>query len=54
MGQGNLTFSPLGMATVAAAIDSGAVRAPRLVTGAPDDALPRHRCPPRSSTTCAG
>ena len=40
MGQGNLTFSPLGMASVAAAIDSGAVHAPRLVTGAPDDALP--------------
>ena len=34
MGQNNLTFSPLGMATVAAAIDSGAVRAPRLVAGA--------------------
>jgi cell division protein FtsI/penicillin-binding protein 2 len=40
MGQGRLTFSPLGMATVAASIDSGAVRAPRLVAGAPDDRLP--------------
>jgi hypothetical protein len=40
MGQGRLTFSPLGMASVAASIDSGAVRAPRLVAGAPDDALP--------------
>jgi hypothetical protein len=37
MGQGKLTFSPLGMATVAASIDSGVVRAPRLVAGAPDD-----------------
>ena len=45
MGQNNLTFSPLGMATVAAAIDSGAVRAPRLVTGAPDDRLPATQLP---------
>jgi cell division protein FtsI/penicillin-binding protein 2 len=37
IGQGRLTFSPLGMAQVAAAIDSGTVRAPRLVQGAPDD-----------------
>ena len=37
IGQGRVTFSPLGMATVAAAVDSGSVRAPRLVTGAPDD-----------------
>jgi cell division protein FtsI/penicillin-binding protein 2 len=39
IGQGRVTFSPLGMATVAAAVDSGSVRAPRLVTGAPDDHL---------------
>ena len=39
IGQGRVTFSPLGMATVAAAIDSGSVRAPRLVTGAPDDRI---------------
>jgi hypothetical protein len=39
IGQGRVTFSPLGMATVAAAIDSGAVHAPRLVAGAPDDRL---------------
>jgi Penicillin binding protein transpeptidase domain/Penicillin-binding Protein dimerisation domain len=39
MGQGRVTFSPLGMADVAAAIDSGSVRAPRLVTGAPDDQI---------------
>ncbi|MGZ4434949.1 MAG: penicillin-binding transpeptidase domain-containing protein [Trebonia sp.] len=43
MGQGRLTFSPLGMATVAASIDSGTVRAPRLVAGAPDDRLPTSR-----------
>jgi hypothetical protein len=39
IGQGSVTFSPLGMATVAAAIDSGMVRAPRLVAGAPDDSI---------------
>jgi cell division protein FtsI/penicillin-binding protein 2 len=39
IGQGRVTFSPLGMATVAAAVDSGSVRAPRLVTGAPDDRI---------------
>ncbi len=45
IGQGRVTFSPLGMATVAAAIDSGVVRAPRLVVGARDDALPTSRLP---------
>jgi cell division protein FtsI/penicillin-binding protein 2 len=40
IGQGRVTFSPLGMATVAAAVDSGSVRAPRLVAGAPDDRVP--------------
>jgi cell division protein FtsI/penicillin-binding protein 2 len=45
IGQGNVTFSPLGMATVAAAIDSGVVRAPRLVTGAPDDKVPTSQLP---------
>lgn len=39
IGQGTVTFSPLGMATVAAAIDSGSVRAPRLVDGAADDRI---------------
>jgi hypothetical protein len=39
MGQGNVTFSPLGMADVAAAIDSGSARAPRLVAGAADDQI---------------
>ncbi len=33
------------MATVAAAIDSGMVRAPRLVTGAPDDTIPASPLP---------
>ena len=47
MGQGRLTFSPLGMASVAAAIDSGVVRAPRLVAGAPDDQVPASRLPAR-------
>jgi cell division protein FtsI/penicillin-binding protein 2 len=37
IGQAEVTFSPLGMAAVAAAVDSGTVRAPRLVDGAPDD-----------------
>jgi hypothetical protein len=45
IGQGSLTFSPLGMAQVAAAIDSGTVRAPRLVQGAPDDTRPSSRLP---------
>ena len=33
IGQGNVTFSPLGMATVAAAIASGSARPPTLVQG---------------------
>ena len=45
IGQGRVTFSPLGMAQVAAAIDSGVQRAPRLVTGAPDDHGPSSRLP---------
>ncbi len=40
IGQGRVTFSPLGMAQVAAAIDSGVVRAPRLMQGAPDGTQP--------------
>lgn len=39
IGQGNITFSALGMATVAAAVDSGVVHAPRLIAGAPDDSI---------------
>jgi cell division protein FtsI/penicillin-binding protein 2 len=45
IGQGRVTFSPLGMAQVAAAIDSGVVRPPRLVAGAPDDSAPSHKLP---------
>ncbi|MDE3131564.1 MAG: hypothetical protein KGL16_10465 [Acidobacteriota bacterium] len=45
IGQGTITFSALGMATVAAAIDSGVVRAPRLVAGAPDDTIPASPLP---------
>jgi len=45
IGQGRVTFSPLGMATVAAAVDSGSVRAPRLVVGAPDDRIAPARLP---------
>jgi cell division protein FtsI/penicillin-binding protein 2 len=37
IGQGRVLTSPLNMAMVAAAVDTGTVRAPRLVTGAPDD-----------------
>ncbi|MGH3304948.1 MAG: penicillin-binding transpeptidase domain-containing protein [Streptosporangiaceae bacterium] len=40
IGQGQVLVSPLGMAMVAAAVDSGQVRAPRLVAGAPDDRVP--------------
>jgi cell division protein FtsI/penicillin-binding protein 2 len=47
IGQGRVLVSPLNMAMVAAAVDTGTVRAPRLVTGAPDDSaatstLPRN------------
>lgn len=37
IGQGRVLVSPLNMAIVAAAVDTGHVRAPRLVTGAADD-----------------
>jgi cell division protein FtsI/penicillin-binding protein 2 len=45
IGQGSVTFSALGMATVAAAVDSGVVHAPRLVVGAPDDSIPSSKLP---------
>jgi cell division protein FtsI/penicillin-binding protein 2 len=45
IGQGQITVSPLDMAMVAADIDSGTVRLPRLVTGAPDDRAPTHALP---------
>lgn len=40
IGQGQVVVSPLAMATVAAAVDSGALHEPRLVAGAPDDSVP--------------
>jgi cell division protein FtsI/penicillin-binding protein 2 len=40
IGQGQVLVSPLDLAMVAAAIDSGTVREPRLVVGAPDDRAP--------------
>jgi cell division protein FtsI/penicillin-binding protein 2 len=39
IGQGEVTVSPLDMATVAAAVDSGSLHEPRLVAGAPDDSV---------------
>lgn len=50
IGQAQVVFSPLGMAEVAAAVDSGAVRLPRLVAGAPDDSAPTHPLPPAVRT----
>jgi cell division protein FtsI/penicillin-binding protein 2 len=46
IGQDTLTFSPLGMATVAAAVDHGSVLAPRLVAGEADDRLAPKPLPP--------
>jgi cell division protein FtsI/penicillin-binding protein 2 len=40
IGQARVEASPLMMATVAAAVDSGALHQPRLVAGAPDDTSP--------------
>ncbi|HEX5195267.1 MAG TPA: penicillin-binding transpeptidase domain-containing protein [Solirubrobacteraceae bacterium] len=45
IGQGSVVFSPLGMATVASAIDSGTVRLPRLVQGADDDSVAPTKLP---------
>jgi cell division protein FtsI/penicillin-binding protein 2 len=46
IGQAQVTFSPLGVASVASAIDTGTMRAPRLVEGAPDDGVPSAPLPP--------
>jgi cell division protein FtsI/penicillin-binding protein 2 len=46
IGQARVVVSPLAMAMVAAAVDTGSVRAPRLVSGAPDDTAPSHPLPP--------
>jgi cell division protein FtsI/penicillin-binding protein 2 len=45
IGQGRILLSPLDLAMVAADVDSGMVRAPRLVVGAPDDHAPKHPLP---------
>jgi cell division protein FtsI/penicillin-binding protein 2 len=45
IGQARVVVSPLGMAMVAAAVDSGTVRAPRLVAGTPDDTAPTRQLP---------
>jgi len=45
IGQGRVLVSPLNMAMVAAAVDTGTVRAPRLVTGAPDDTAATSQLP---------
>jgi cell division protein FtsI/penicillin-binding protein 2 len=45
IGQGRVVVSPLAMAMVAAAIDTGVVRAPQLVAGAPDDKVPTTTLP---------
>jgi cell division protein FtsI/penicillin-binding protein 2 len=44
IGQGNVTFSPLGMATVAAALDSGTFHPATLVSGVSGQAPP-HKVP---------
>jgi hypothetical protein len=46
IGQGRVLLSPLGLATVAAAVDTGTVRAPLLVDGAPDDSVATSQLPP--------
>jgi cell division protein FtsI/penicillin-binding protein 2 len=46
IGQAQVVVSPLDLAMVAAAVDTGVVRAPRLVAGAPDDTAPLRPLPP--------
>jgi cell division protein FtsI/penicillin-binding protein 2 len=46
IGQGRVLMSPLGLATVAAAVDTGTVRAPQLVDGAPDATAATSQLPP--------
>src|SRR5208283_4873617 len=45
IGQGRVLVSPLNLAMVAAAADTGTVHAPRLVTGAPDDTAATKQLP---------
>ncbi len=47
IGQAGVVFSPLGMSTVASAVGSGIVHAPRLVAGAPDDRVAATTLPTR-------
>jgi cell division protein FtsI/penicillin-binding protein 2 len=46
IGQGRVLLSPLGLAMVAAAVDTGTVRAPQLVDGAPDGTVATSQLPP--------
>ena len=46
IGQAKVVVSPLDLAMVAAAVDTGVVRAPRWSHGAPDDAAPARTLPP--------
>ena len=46
IGQAGVVVSPLDMAAVAAAVDTGSVRAPRLVAGADDDSAAAKPVPP--------
>jgi cell division protein FtsI/penicillin-binding protein 2 len=46
IGQGRVLLSPLGLAMVAAAVDTGTVRAPQLVDGAPDGTAATSQLPP--------
>jgi hypothetical protein len=50
IGQAGVLVSPLNMAMVAAAVDSGQVHAARLVDGAPDDQVPPVPLPPNVVT----
>jgi cell division protein FtsI/penicillin-binding protein 2 len=45
IGQGRVLASPLNMAMVAAAVDTGTVRTPRLVVGTPDDTAATQQLP---------
>ena len=45
IGQGRVLMSPLGLAMVAAAVDTGTVRAPQLVNGAPDGTVAASQLP---------
>lgn len=50
IGQARVVVSPLDLAMVAAAVDTGVVKAPRLVTGAADDAAAGRPLPPAVTT----